>query len=71
MAEAGHNSKGAPIELTADEAAFVATVLERDIAQGLAILEAVQKGTLSDRAAVRTVDYLERAKPIWKKLKGD
>lgn len=63
----GHNQP--PVELTGDEAAFVVSLLERDLGQSLSLLQLVQEGKMSKEAAYEVVSYIEKAKPILKRLK--
>ena len=67
MGAKGHNNP--PVELSREEAQFVADVLERDCAQALQGLIMVQEGKLSMKAAEKLVAYAERAKPILRKIK--
>lgn len=67
MARRGHNNP--PVELTREEAALVAEVLERDVGQSLQILIMVQEGKMSMKAAEAAVAYTEAFRPILKKLK--
>lgn len=67
MSKAGHNSP--PVEITTEEAAFIAAVLERDLNQSLQILTLVQEGKMSMESAEAAIAYSETAKPILRKLK--
>lgn len=63
----GHNKP--PVELSREDAQFVADVLERDMFQGLQILTQVQAGTTSIEAAKKTVAYMEAARPVLRCIK--
>lgn len=64
MVGKGHNNPPITMELTRDEAELLRDILDRDMGQGLALLEMVQKGQLRKEAAERVVEMMEAIRPI-------